>query len=110
VVVGRAVTVYDVVADDAASRLLVGVKTALTVWAPTASDEVEYWARFDDTVTGEPAFCPSIWNWTVPATPVVTVAVKVTEVSKGWGLAGRADSDVAVGVSTTNDFVWFEPV
>ena len=51
------------------------------------------------TGTGLPMSVVPFSNCTVPVAPAVTVAVRVTEVPKGWGLAGVGTSVVVVGVT-----------
>jgi hypothetical protein len=62
---------------------VVGVNTALSESVPTGSVDVEVDAVPALTVTGDPigvGVPVPYWNWTDPATPLVTVAVRVSDV------------------------------
>ena len=67
----------------------VGVKTAVRLWVPAVSEVVEVVAVLAVTLAAGPRLAPSAWNWTLPTAAVgVTLAVRLTVVPAGWGLAG----------------------
>jgi hypothetical protein len=83
---------------------VVGVNTALSESVPTGRVDVEVDAVPPLTVTGDPigvGVPVPYWNWTDPATPLVTVAVRVSDVPTNWGLGGAAARLVLVAIPVT---------
>ena len=99
VLVGIRVTVNEMVSEEAAyTPVLVGEKVAVSASVPTGRALVEVEAAPPLTVTGPPMGVVPTSNWTVPATPDVTAALRVTDVSNGWGLACVVVRAVVVGI------------
>jgi hypothetical protein len=106
VVVGIRVTVNEMVSEEAAyTPVLVGEKVAVSASVPTGRALVEVEAAPPLTVTGPPMGVVPTSNCTVPATPDVTAALRVTDVSNGWGLDCVVVRVVVVGPVTVNEMV-----
>src|SRR5437879_3936337 len=75
----------------------VGVKAAVRLWVPAASELVDVVAVPAVTLTAGPRLAPSDWNWTLPtAAGGVALAVRLTIVPGGCGLGGAAVRVVVV--------------
>ena len=75
------------------------MNTALSESVPTGRVDVTAVATPEVTVTGLPMSVVPTSNCTVPLAAGLTVAVSVTGVPDGCGLAGEADRVVVVGVA-----------
>lgn len=82
----------------------VGVNVAVSGWCPTMNVVVVAAVPLA-TVTGDPIAVAPSRNWTVPATPAVTVAVIVEAGPTMIGLVGVTAREVVVGATAVTVYV-----